>query len=276
VVGGSQSGKKVEVYSPDGMCQHNLAPLPVSLNEPVPAYIDNDIFVCGGIGNKNCYLYQTHNDSWSIVTAAKFTHDEQPGGIFNGKIYIKDDTNPEVFDTVSRTWSNWKAPLNKTGTGSCLIVWKDTFILLGGMSYQRGVQAFNLSSNSWKVLDSSSAPMDLFYSGCILLPTDEILVVGSHNTFKSSAALYNIHSNIWKTLPATSNPRDATALVTLGKQVFAIDGHSGNIVEEFDYAKKTWRPVAPKLITHRGGHHGVISLPVELFQHLPGGCAGVQ
>jgi hypothetical protein len=61
-------------------------------------------------------------------------------------------------------------------------------------------------------------------------------------------ALYNIHSNIWKTLPETSSPRDATALVTLGKRVFAFDGHAGNIVEEFDYAKKTWRPVAPNAL----------------------------
>jgi hypothetical protein len=119
--------------------------------------------------------------------------------------------------------------------------------------------------------------MDIYLSGCALLPNDEILVVGSEGSpFKSSMALYNIQSNTWKTLSETPNPRDGTALVTLGKRVFAVDGHYGNIVEEFNFNTFTWIPVGAKLITHRQGHQGVISLNAELFQHLPGGCVGVQ
>jgi hypothetical protein len=200
--------------------------------EPVLAYIDEKILACGGNAHNNCFHYHPRNDTWSVYSNSSFTHNLQPGEIFNDKIYIKDDSNPEVFDPVANSWSSWPAPLNKTGDGACLVAWKDTFYLIGGYTDKRRVQSFNQSSNTWQILDSSSVPMDIVYSGCILLPTDEILVVGSEGSpFKSSVALYNIHSNIWKTLPATSSPRDATALVTLGKRVFAIDGHSGNIVE---------------------------------------------
>jgi hypothetical protein len=280
VVGGSVH-KEVELYSPEGNCQHSLAQIPVSGSqsyEPVLAYIDDKILACAGYEpNKDCYLYHPNNDSWSIYSTSKFTHAYQPGEIYNDKIYIKDDSNPEVFDPISNSWSSWLAPLKKTGDGACLVAQKDTFLLLGGLSNQRGVQTFNHSSNTWQVLNSTNVPMDIYLSGCALLPNDEILVVGSEGTpYQSSAALYNVQSNTWKALSETPNPRDGTALVTLGKRVFAVDGHYGNIVEEFNYNTFTWSPMEAKLITHRDGHQGVIPLPAEMFQHLPGGCVGVQ
>ena len=164
MVGGSINGLKVEVYSPDGMCQHNLAPLPVSLNEPVPAYIDNKIFVCGGSGNRNCYHYCSNNDTWSVYAIANTSHGQHRGEVFNNKIFLADDLNPEVFDPILNSWSSWPTPLNKTGYGSSLVEWKDTFILFGGSSNKRGIQVFNHSSNTWQVLDSSSVPMDLYFS----------------------------------------------------------------------------------------------------------------
>ena len=254
-----------------------MAPVPVSLYEPVLAQIDDKILACGGNRNKNCFHYQPKNDSWSFYSTSTFTHYTQPGEIFDNKIFIADDENPEVFDPVTKTWSSWLAPSKKSGDGPCLVAWKDTFILLGGSSNRRGIQTFNHSSNTWKVLESSSVPMDINLSACILLPSEEVLVVGSEGTpYLSSAALYNIKANTWKKLPDTTNRRDGTSLVRLGSRIFAIDGHFKNVVEEFNYNNSTWSPVEAKLITHRGGHPGVIPLPAEMFQHLPGGCDGVQ
>jgi hypothetical protein len=256
-----------------------LAPIPVlgsDSYEPVLAYIDEKILACGGNSNKNCFHYHPRNDTWSVYSNSSFTHNLQPGEIFNDKIYIKDDSNPEVFDPVSNSWSSWPAPLNKTGEGPCLVAWKDTFILLGGSLNPRGVQNFNHSSSTWQVLDSSTVPMDIYLSGCTLLPNDEILVVGSENSDLSSVTLYNIKENSWEKLSNTPSQRDGTSLVILGTKIFAMDGHFNNIIEEFDYNTSSWSPVAAKLITHRGGHQDVIALPAEMFQHLPGGCVGVQ
>ena len=56
VVGGSNN-KNVEIYSPDGNCQHKLYPIPFqtqsSLYGPVVGYIDEKIYVCGGVEKKN-------------------------------------------------------------------------------------------------------------------------------------------------------------------------------------------------------------------------------
>jgi hypothetical protein len=279
VVGGNDH-TEVELYSPEGNCQHNLAPIPVSgleSHEPILAYIDDKILACAGFEpNKNCYLYHPNNDSWSIYSVSTFTHESQPGEIYNDKIYIKDVSNPEVFDPVSYSWSSWPAPLNGTGEGSCLVAWKDTFILLGGSSSPRGLQSFNHTSNTWQILDSSLVPMDIVYSGCILLPTDDILIVGSDIVSDhSSVALYKVRENTWETLPDTSISIHGTSLVMLGTRVFAIDCDAKNVIEEFHYNNNTWSSVEAKLIVSRF-HHGTIALPAELFQHLPGGCVGVQ
>ncbi len=198
-----------------------MAPIPVSGYESVLAFIDEKILACRGLDNKNCYLYHPNNDTWSVDSTSFFTHNLQPGEIFAEKIFITDDLNPEVFDPASNSWSSWPKPISKTGDGPCLAAWMDTFILLGGFSNRRGVQTFNHSSNTWQVLDSTNVPMDMYLSGCALLPSDEILVVGSEQaSYESSTALYNIKANSWKELPGTTNAKQGASLVILGSRIF--------------------------------------------------------
>jgi len=44
------------------------------------------------------------------------------------------------------------------------------------------------------------------------------------------------------------------------------------LINEF-YDRST---VQASLMTNRDGHEGIISLPAKMFEHLPGGCVGVQ
>jgi hypothetical protein len=274
VVGGYDH-KEVELFSPDGNCQHKLASTPLAMVEPVLTLIDDKILACGGFGNRNCFRYHPNNDSWSVYSTAMFTHSEQPGANYNGSLFLFDDTNPEVFDLASNTWSSWPVPLKKAGDGPCLVGWKDTFLLLGGDFNKEQVQVFNHSSNTWQVLNSTTVRM-IFWSGCVLLPNDKILIHGSDIvSYYSSALLYNIRENTWITLPDTSVNRHGTSLVTLGTRAFAIDGYLTSAIEEFHYNNNTWSSVEARLIVQRY-HHGTIALPAELFQHLPGGCVGVQ
>ena len=244
---------------------------------PILSYIDGRILSCGGNKNKDCYLYHPLNDSWSVYSTSSFTHDLQPGEIYNKKIYLSDDENPEVFDPATNAWSSWPTPKNTGGEGACLVAWKEFFFLIGGYTDKRGFQTFNHSSNTWEALGSSSVPMDVLLSDCLLLPSDEILVVGSeYAPYVNSAALYNIEANTWKQLPNSTSPRAGGGLVILGTRIFVMGDHFENVVEEFDYDTSTWSPVEAKLITHRDGHQGILPLPAEMFQHLPGGCVGVQ
>ena len=113
--------------------------------------------------------------------------------------------------------------------------------MLGGDLNRRGVQRFSLSSQTWEVLDSSNVPMDIYFSGCIVLPSEDILVVGSENDpYRSSASLYNVNSNTWTKLNDTNHPRDGTSLLKLENRVFAVEGWSTYTVEEFHSDNNTW------------------------------------
>jgi hypothetical protein len=44
----------------------------------------------------------------------------------------------------------WKAITTSAGAGSCMVIWKDSFIVFGGEAYPRGVQVYNVTSGSFK------------------------------------------------------------------------------------------------------------------------------
>ena len=122
----------------------------------------------------------------------------------------------------------------------------------------------------------SSVPFDIFYSGCVVLPSEEILVVGpASSPYYKSAAIYNVEDNQWTMVQDSSFDRDGTALVVLRKRTFAVGGGGERGIEEFDYASKSWKTVNTPLIVPRRAH-SMIAIPAELFAHLPGGCEGVM
>jgi len=273
------------LYSPSGNCQYDLAPIPLSdryLYLPVLAWINEQIMVCGGrgvyFGNDLCLSYSSTNNNWTIISTSNYAHKDQPGAVYKNKLYILDESYPEVYDPEANTWSIWTRPSIPTGSGSCLLSWNDMFLLFGGSDAKRSVQSFNHSTQTWSVLDSGNAPLDILLSGCIMLPTEEVLILGSDSSsvYYNSAALFNPWSNAWRQLENSEFPHHGSTLVTLGSRVFSIDGHYENFVEEFHYTNNTLTPVEAKLIAWREGHAGVLPLPAEMFSHLPSGCVGVQ
>ena len=72
IIGGtSPNGPTVELFSPDGKCQHQLADIPTRgtyLYGPALAYIENKIFSCGGRG----YGITTVSLFWSQVLCSNF------------------------------------------------------------------------------------------------------------------------------------------------------------------------------------------------------------
>ena len=80
----------------------------------------------------------------------------------------------------------------------------------------------------------------------------------------------------WTQVESTKFDRSASSLVRLGNRVFVIDGHGETAVEEFHVNNNTWSTIDATTMGNRNGHHKAISLPAELFNHLPGGCFGVQ
>ena len=133
------------------------------------------------------------------------------------------------------------------------------------------------TQQTWTVKDSSQVPMDLHWSSSLTLFNENVFIVGSDRSGSFySAAFYKPSDNSWAILQETTTSHRGTRLVQLGSKIFAIDGVSSDLVEEFELETSTWTPVDVKLQVTRGGYHSLLSLPAKLFSHLPGGCQGVE
>ena len=276
---GGNGRSSTELYSPEGKCNQFLAPIPINGNnfEIILTYLNQKIFACGGFTNRDCWQYNVASNSWSLYTTAKFTHNFQAAAVYNNKLYIVDDYNPEIFDPTTNVWSAWTAPPNRSGDGPCLVTVDDTFILIGGYAKRRSVQIYSHATKSWKVM-TPDIPAEMVYPGCILLPNaEDILVVGSEEPpFLSASSLYNVKTNTFKRLADVAFNRAGTKLINFGDRIFAADGHGGSSVEEFFPSTNTWKRISVDLKEWRGGHFGSIVLPASIFSNIPGGCTGVS
>ena len=87
--------------------------------------------------------------------------------------------------------------------------------------------------------------------------------------------MINVTANKWRRGGDPIFSKNRSSLVVLGSRVFAVGGGYPEVVEEFHLSSETWtvvdtRPVVPRDL------HSMISVPAELFSHLPGGCEGVE
>ena len=273
---GKSKTMSVEVYSPTGKCNHKLGEFPVICSNPVLVEADSKIIGC--CGGQSCWEYNPTKDRWSVVVAtAPFATNSQPGVVYEGKVYVMDESKPQVLDPSSNTWSSWPSPPKKPGYNPWMVGRKDTIILIGGSSNLRGIQIFNVTAQTWTVKDSSKVPMDIQWSSSLTLANGNVLVVGSnHPSYYYSAAIYNPAVETWKKLEKTTTNRYGNRVVQLGGRVFAIDGFKTDLVEEFLLETETWKPVNVELLIKRDGLHSLLALPARLFSHLPGGCQGVE
>jgi hypothetical protein len=228
------------------------------------------------IGRESCWEYNIKENNWSKIATAPFTTYWQSGVVYQEKLYVTDDASPQVFDPSSKTWSSWPSPPKESGLAPSMVGWKDCIILFGGSSNLRGVQIFNLTQQTWTVMDSSLVPIDLYLSSSLTLSNGNVFTVGSHqNGSQYSAAFYKPTDNSWTELDKSTTSHKGTRLVQLGSRIFAIGGRSRDLVEEFLLETNAWKPVDAKLIM---GHYypSLLALPAKLFSHLQGRCQGVD
>ena len=270
---------QTEVYSPNGRCNIDLTPFPERLFSPTLAYIDDKIIACptSGYDTKDCWQYSATKNNWTSIASLQYNHTYCTGVVHNDKIFIIDDSYPEVYDPKNNLWSTWPKPLQRTGSSPCLISWKDSILAIGGYGNPQLVQSFNSTLNTWEVLDEGT-PFDLYEPSCILLPTNKVLFVGSKDYYQG-VAVYDIGTNCWKKLKDTKNNHYGGAFVNLNGKIFLIGGghtrEAGFLVEEFHYNNNTWTeveasPINPQIFSN------ALALPADMFAHLPGGCEGMK
>ena len=150
----------------------------------------------------------------------------------------------------------------------CTFVWRDSIINLGYYRYQK----FSFTTQTWSVLNTSP-PSPVYDSACLVLPTEEVLVVGSYISYRQ-ALIYNPLTNTWRTLPNLNIDQGAANLVQLGSRIFVVGGLN-KTAEEFNPTANTWNIVPfPQKFVH-GGFAVALAVPANTFANRPGGCAGI-
>ena len=112
-----------------------------------------------------------------------------------------------------------------------------------------------------------SLPIDMGLATCVLLPDDQILVVGY-----SSVHVYDILSDSREmklTFPSTAYSN----LIDLYGRVFYIEA-LGQQMGEFCNQNISLAPITAKLSFARGIFSSV-SVPADLFANFPGSCEGI-
>ena len=150
-----------------------------------------------------------------------------------------------------------------------------SIILFGGSFAENVAEMFEITIQAWKILDPA-APIGVFGSACLLLPNEEILVLGPSSAGESNSSfVYNVAENKWRQVGDSHFPRGESSLVSLGSRIFAIGGYTNpEAVEEFDLSSETWTVMESSVLASRN-LASIIPVPGQLFSHLPGGCEGI-
>jgi hypothetical protein len=174
VVGGT-GVDSVELYSPNGKCQHQLAPVGV-LPRPFIGIMNGLVVTCNLLffNYQQCWTYDIENNNWNPITASSFTHNHPPCVLYNNHIYVIDDKNPEIYHPETGLWTDWSAPV-LAQAGACTFVWKQNFVVLGGDINTDGVLMFNVTTETWNNVASTGVPFQLFYPGHIYIHNHTLL-----------------------------------------------------------------------------------------------------
>jgi hypothetical protein len=269
----------VAVYSPDGQCQYTLPPLPpspVGIAYLTLALFGDQILACGGNGNVNCYSYDAGADRWSVFSTGNVAHVEKRGLGHQGKIYLSDNSQTEVFNPSTKTWSTWSLPPYSSYC-ACFVSWNDVILRFGGIESNNKVYSYNPSSNTWTDLNPPNPPMLSCFSGCVVMPDQNVLLAGSTTTTADyqKFLVYNVTSNTWPQYAmADVNIYFSTPLV-LGSRVFTIPHPSYSTVVEYDFQNNSVSDSAIPISLVRPLFAGAIAVPATWFSNLPGDCIGI-
>ena len=271
------NGPKFGLYSPDGKCEKFLIANNVGeyFGGITMALLDEKIVACGLSTSTSCYLYDISSNIWTLYSSSSKVH-QGPGVVHQGKIWLPDDTQPEVFDPVSKAWANW-AVAPTSSQNACFVSWKSYIIKFVGTN----IEKYDPSKNTWSTI-SSSALFSMDLSGCVTLPNDNILIAGTVADLSKSRshAEFNVTSNTWTPIITGNVDHYASVALLLGNRAFVVptdaDLKTPGHVEEYIYSNKTISSsVQPFRFNTNTNYPSVIAAPAKWFARLVNRCTGV-
>ena len=287
---GTSSTSSVFLYTPEGLCNYQLSSLPLATHTSAVAVLNGVITLCNGVmpDTKRCWKYIINTNEWTEIAPTPSHHPRQPAAAYNNKMYYL-NTNvfgiSEVFDPVKNTWNYWRSPPVDHGLHACMINWRDSMIVIGGTSNFKGVQLYNITTDTWKTLGTNPLGERGGHS-CIQMPQskDKYLIVGKSTYGEKDAAIYDANTNTWKKIADTNNARLFSSAAVLGNRMFVIGGAASpnvmlDTVEEYLIDKDVWEVKALR-IPIAEANSAFLSLPATWFDSknlakpLANGCQG--
>jgi len=161
----------------------------------------NQVLGCGPAGNGVvwCYMYNALKDTWTLFTTGGSQYISLSSVVCNKKFYFFHDTNSSTFDPATKSWATWPVvPLFSIYSSTAVHGY--TILRFGGLDPNQNRNIFKydtLNNNSWIKLNST-APMEMYNSGCGVLPNGNILIAASRNAgYFHTFAVYNVQSDSW-------------------------------------------------------------------------------
>lgn len=272
VIGG-EGRNQVEIFSnKDLNCKTtSLASIPTGqVRNPVLVLLSGNIVSCD---SDSCWKYNVEDNKWKLYSN---TPSHSPigfsvGQTYNEKLYLSHGDDFILFDSTIKEWKVLPKPIHNVGEGSCALTRKDSLYVFGGRLNSKGIIKFHFQNQRWDML-YTKAPLDIVYSGCVLMNSDAALIVGSENfLFRKTSSIFDFETLEWRLADITQSDRFGTSLLVINEKIFAVGGGGGSqpseIIEEFHPANKSWTETGFKLAFPRS-HHSTLTVPVNLFSRL--------
>jgi len=236
----------------------------------------NQVLGCGPAGNGviRCYMYNALNNTWTLFTTGGGQYISLSSVVCNKKFYFFHDTNPSTFDPATKSWATWPVvPL--FSIYSSTVVYGYTILRFGGIDPNQKRKIFKydtLNTNSWIKLNST-APMPMYYPGCVVLPNGNILVAASfYLGYSSTFAVYNVQSDTWIYSADQTYFSPKINVISIRQRVFVI---SDFFVHEFNYNNNTFSLLPFQLLNNRDLQPGLLEVPSGMLRSFQNSCEGI-
>jgi hypothetical protein len=195
--------------------------------------------------------------------------------VHQGKIYLTDLANPQVFDPATKAWTKW-AVSPSPPNGACFVSWKNYILQFGSTSstHETQIWKYDPTINAWSNV-AMSTTFPLYNSGCVVLPDGNILIVGSGYDAKlfKVYTVYNVTSNSWSPYVYGKMDLYFSLPLLLGNRIFVLAG--SNLVEEYVIGNSSVTNSSYPYPYVWSYVPSATAVPAQWFSHLPGGCKGV-
>jgi N-acetylneuraminic acid mutarotase len=284
-----------------GTAWQPIANFPTTIQDNIADYYQGKLYSGFGFDGtsdqSSLYAYDTAAGTWSQLASAPETREDPAHGFIGGKLYVtggwgptgNPDTNTEIYDPASNSWSAGPAWSGASAGGAGSAVLGSKLYVVGGCDAQEcgstNVSVLDTASGTWSTVASYPESTSWLTCGAIAASIycaggDSGTGAGSQHTYKYDPAanawtqLANMPAGLWGSAGTVANGE-------LLMQGGVINGALTNQGYAYDAGTDTWSALpnadAPAYrfagavgFYTVGGGEGTFTIPLNTASVLPG------